>query len=297
MDNMQTTANDFDFTTVGAAYRGTSFVPEKRATDAIVARVLFLNEKLTQWQALCTSPEQVAYLQTAFPEYKVKCLSMWCQQDRLNSRCMSTMITGGSNFPVRSQEKKRNAVHNHHLKFCEWGERAEKAIRKKIANLMPAGQKDEIDYQHNVRDIMRTPLDNNLCKQNLAGRLERWAATASQEQIVKVLTFLREYQEKHYSKFKFTDRHRVWKICNTQPTVTPPTTETEINGVRIVNNVEIDRVQLFFDSKPNETTRNTMKRSGWCYSPTQGAWQRKLTANGCASANQIATEYAQNIGE
>jgi hypothetical protein len=48
-------------------------------------------------------------------------------------------------------------------------------------------------------------------------------------------------------------------------------------GVRVVENVEANRLQLFFDGKPPENIRDELKHNGYHWSPTEGAWQRQLT--------------------
>lgn len=52
------------------------------------------------------------------------------------------------------------------------------------------------------------------------------------------------------------------------------TTETMVNGVRIVDNVEDNRLQLFFPGKPVEEIRAKLKSRGFRWSPMAGAWQR-----------------------
>ena len=53
------------------------------------------------------------------------------------------------------------------------------------------------------------------------------------------------------------------------------TTETEAApGVRIVENVELNRVQIFFPSKPADNIRDYLKHSGFHWSSYNGAWQR-----------------------
>ena len=54
---------------------------------------------------------------------------------------------------------------------------------------------------------------------------------------------------------------------------TQETKETEIGGVKIVDNVEDNRLQLFFDGKPDEKTRTELKRNGFRLSPSVGCWQ------------------------
>lgn len=52
------------------------------------------------------------------------------------------------------------------------------------------------------------------------------------------------------------------------------TTEREFEGGRIVDNVEENRVQVFFDEKPDADTRTQMKQNGFRWAPSVGAWQR-----------------------
>jgi hypothetical protein len=55
------------------------------------------------------------------------------------------------------------------------------------------------------------------------------------------------------------------------------TTETEINGVKVVQNAEANRVQLFFPGIPSEEVRKKLKQNGFRWCRSEGAWQRHLT--------------------
>ncbi len=59
------------------------------------------------------------------------------------------------------------------------------------------------------------------------------------------------------------------------------------DGGRIEVNYPLDRVQIFFDEKPDGDTRTKMKSSGWNWSPTNGAWQRKNTPDALFSAKRM----------
>ena len=50
-------------------------------------------------------------------------------------------------------------------------------------------------------------------------------------------------------------------------------------GVRVIENAEAMRLQLVFDEKPTEEARAVLKKSGFRWSPKNGAWQRQLTDN------------------
>jgi hypothetical protein len=65
------------------------------------------------------------------------------------------------------------------------------------------------------------------------------------------------------------------------------TTETTINGVRMVENAEANRVQLFFDGKPAEEIRKQLKKNGFRWCPSEGAWQRHLANWAVRTAREI----------
>jgi len=52
-------------------------------------------------------------------------------------------------------------------------------------------------------------------------------------------------------------------------------------------NADINRLQLFFDERPNDQQRAALKAHGFKWSPSQDAWQRQLTDNAIYSAGRI----------
>ncbi len=53
------------------------------------------------------------------------------------------------------------------------------------------------------------------------------------------------------------------------------TTEQVIGDIKIIDNVEENRVQILFPGKPDEETRQMLKRWGFRWSPYNKAWQRQ----------------------
>jgi len=46
------------------------------------------------------------------------------------------------------------------------------------------------------------------------------------------------------------------------------------DGIRLVDNVEENRLQIFFPGIPAESVRRELKQNGFRWSPAAGAWQR-----------------------
>lgn len=76
-------------------------------------------------------------------------------------------------------------------------------------------------------------------------------------------------------------RQRV-EILREAPT---ETTETERNGVTIVENADENRIQLIFPGKPPAEVRQILKSQGFRWSRYNTAWQRHLNAAGRYAAS------------
>lgn len=57
------------------------------------------------------------------------------------------------------------------------------------------------------------------------------------------------------------------------------TKEHDIKGVRVVENAEANRLQLFFPGKPSDEIRTLLKQHGFRWARTEGAWQRHLNGS------------------
>lgn len=61
----------------------------------------------------------------------------------------------------------------------------------------------------------------------------------------------------------------------------------EFEGGHAEANTEMNRLQLFFDEKPNDSQRAQLKANGFKWAPSQDAWQRQLTDNAIYSAGRL----------
>jgi len=103
-------------------------------------------------------------------------------------------------------------------------------------------------------------------------------------------TKIKEFNKKARKEKK--DTHPTWVLSNLSQNISSvkkriehlgrlnsiEETEEKINGVVLKVNKEDNRVQLFFDGKPEEEIRTKLKRNGFRWSPYNGCWQRQLNA-------------------
>ena len=69
------------------------------------------------------------------------------------------------------------------------------------------------------------------------------------------------------------------------------TSEVQIGPVRIVDNVNNNRLQIFFPGKPSTEVRTSLKQSGFRWTPSIGAWQRHRSNQASYKARCIVEQF------
>lgn len=83
-------------------------------------------------------------------------------------------------------------------------------------------------------------------------------------------------------------KSRIEQIVRLQET---PTTEKTFGEVKVVDNTDANRVQIFFPDKPSADVRATLKSSGFRWAPSIGAWQAYRKSYNLTKALEIAKSY------
>lgn len=224
---------------------------------------------------------------------------------RNETSCPSIMISGGSNFPVRKKEKQNS---RRKTLMDTWNYLQDYA--KKIENLLtqeqPILSKDEnaiqllIDKITTLEETKETmKAINKYYKQN--GTIEGFTGIVTKESINHIEFMEKQGWNKSGTIFDTTNTNAEIKRLQArlenlqkakeQGTTEQTTTDSEGNELfKVVENVEIMRLQLLFDGKPDEETRNILKKNGFKWSPKNEAWQRQLTDNARISLKRIVEQ-------
>lgn len=285
------------------AWYGTSFDPEKRAehfekeynqTIDILKQRMAENGKLTEEQ------------QTECYDYWVNRLHKTAEKYlAAESRCVSWEIAGPAKFPVAKMEKRQKS--------------AEKALNDYVytetqmregnifARYISAEDKQKIIDEKDFRQIMfdvdnfikykkfGLTLDANNWTFNAFPHLKGKFTTQAKnghyaicEKILEILDgylkagikiqknidilngILKEYKEKQKNYIEINIM-----------------VEEEKDGVRIVQNLADNRLQLFFDGKPAPEIIAKLKSNAFHWSPKNKAWQRILTDSAKRAANEV----------
>jgi hypothetical protein len=215
------------------------------------------------------------------------------------SRCLSSMITGPARFPVERNRKANESEHKRSEEFTEWREKALKYIAKKAEDAKPQEQKDSERWlrikkglESSIKTIIEIDLGINtysarsLFVSSLTGVIKRMAQNGQIEDVKKSLELIKYYNDKEQKPI-ITAKNSIWSLIQVTEIVqekevdkeTAESKEYQINGVKVLENIQADRIQLFFDGKPKTEVISDLKHNAFKWSPSNMCWQRQLTQN------------------
>ncbi len=301
--------SDLDFERARRAYYWISFDPEKRAEqeqDSYVAAMIEFNREFSSDDY--NDMQQSVFIER-FKKYKEFYLSSQLSILDAKSQTASIMITGGSNFDASRNKRKLDIERGRYEDFLLKQEKFLRNTRKMINDAMIEDERERKEwlYARKFIDerigtiIMHDSGDIRVLRSHyvnlISGYIERLARNGKAELVKNLLDYIRNLN-KEIKKPIFTNRHKVWKFELLAKQVQQ---EKEKNknekkeiqfkgGVLIINN-EADRLQFFFDEKPDEAVRTILKKSAFRWSPKNKAWQRKITRNALSDAKQFILKY------
>ena len=214
----------------------------------------------------------------------------------IDARVPSILIAGGSNFPTRKKEK-QNAARDSN--YREWQDI--QGLLDKIRSTGMGG----------------ISADDPQAVQKLEKKLE--SLEKSQETMKDVNAYYRKYKtldgcphlppeqlEKlkadMASSWHLGDKpFATWALSNNSAEIRRVKDRIkslsqqkeigfvgwEFDGGKVEANTEANRLQIFFEDKPDEATREALKSNGFRWSPKAGAWQRQLTSNAYYAADYV----------
>lgn len=214
----------------------------------------------------------------------------------IDARVPSILIAGGSNFPVRKKEK-QNAARDRNM--AEWhnirglldkirstgmggistdDSQAIAKLESKLANLESAQEKMKAvnAYYRKHKTLDGCPdISEDVISKLKAGMASSW-----------------HYENKPYPSWALSNNNA--EIRRVKERIASLTRQKEVGytgwdfeGGRVKANTADNRLQIFFDDKPDEETRAALKSSGFRWAPSVGAWQRQLNDNAIYAADRL----------
>lgn len=279
---------------MGDYKEGRATAEYRSAVDEAAALVEQRKEKV--------SPFYHAKLDALLDSYARRLADWTNAYNRNTASCPSVFIAGASNFPVHKKEK-QNAREGR-----LWGEYDEiKAILDKIESVGTGAvdlndpnaremlndqlqqYQTQLDQSKEINAYYRKHKSFDGCPHISAERAAKWNAELADAKARGYvmdnpipsyeLTSIRGKIKRLQARLDELDK-RAEEAADQQE-------NTAFDGGEIVRNIEADRLQIIFDSKPDEEMREKLKSSGFRWSPRFGAWQRQLTDNAERAARQL----------
>jgi hypothetical protein len=175
--------------------------------------------------------------------------------------------------------EKAESIENNHAIFSDDPEALQK-LNEKLKTLQE------------LQEFMKAA-NKYIKKNDKAGFLKLAHAT---ERLWEQLTTPDYVNRTGYPSYKLTNNNANIKrianrIADLKKLETKQAVDKTINGVRIYENLEANRLQLIFDGKPAEEVRKQLKANGFRWSPSEGTWQRHISPHALYSAESIAGKF------
>ncbi|MEA3225804.1 MAG: hypothetical protein U9Q07_07615 [Planctomycetota bacterium] len=301
-----------------SACRGISMDPESMGKRIITDYVNTLKEITDDLLKFANSEEQKTILRIEMAQFVQRYTRKFREMLGAKSRTLSPMVTGPSKFPTRRNQKRLDTESRrlHELEDVE--RKGRKSIERKVVAAKTAEEAEAEDIAGMKKDVVSlvniyngtTPVEDvgltpNSFKQNLVTRWRKYAKSYSPEVMREALAYLEQRQTADLQKPIFSKKHSIWKLAEKAEEAAEqrdaelaeiaarPDEEVvaEYDGVTIVRNNYEDRIQILFDTKPGQEMIADLRGAAWRWSPTNKAWQRKITNGAIASSKNLVGRH------
>ena len=264
------------------AYYAISFSPEKRA----ITECNFFDEINKEFTELGAD-------ERAFTKFE----SLFLASLNAKSNCMSSMITGSANFPVARMEKMNSRERARTQEMYDFIDKVRKAIDK-VNNPSTDIRSDDKDAITKLKEKLanleknqeKMKACNKIIKDKKDNKIERLTEILGNEETAREVLKPSRYGIVGYESFSLTNnnatirstKERIAQLELQKGRKTTDLRKEELN-LTITQNAEDDRIQFFFDDKPEREVIDLMKRHGFKWSRNNNCWQR-LWNNNCVYA-------------
>ena len=215
----------------------------------------------------------------------------------IDARVPSVLIAGGSNFPVRKKEK-QNVARDKNYKEWKDIQRLLEKIRSTGMGGISADDPDAVK-KLNAKLEKLTKAQETMKAVNAYYRKNKTLESCPEldseaTQKLKARMEIRGVQDKPYPTWALSNNNaEIRRIKDRIQSLSVNKEELytgwEFAGGRAEINVKDNRLQLFFDDKPDGKIRDELKANGFRWSPKASAWQRQLNSNAIYAADAVSS--------
>lgn len=297
-----------------SAHSGTSFVPDRRADQEIASYEATMAADFDRLVRYADTPEKMALVHEEFHRYRQNYRGKVIVYLSARSRCMSTMIAGGSNFPVHRQQKRSATADKRADEMIAFRERALEAIRKRLCPELRPIMAGDANAVQRLREKLEKAvrLQQRMRDANTAIRKHSGAGPDAQVAALIALGFsaanaagllVPDFAKRvGFPDFELKNngaeiRRLKERIAKLEVAKDQEDTEEERDHARLVDSPADNRIRLFFPGKPDADVRARLKGAGFRWTPTLGCWQAYRNHNSITTARREAGPVVVPAGE
>lgn len=250
-------------------------------------------------------PDEAKRVYRLVERYAIKLADYYNKEISIGMMCPSVLISGAGNFPVKKKERQIAAWERNHQYYKEIGK-----ILEKIENIL-YGKEIIKSNDEKVIEKLEEKLEDLKEEQERMKTVNKALRMKDEEARNDVLREL-GYNEKTiktlrepdwcgrigYPRYLLTNNnkniHRIEeRIKDLKAVKERGNSEQEYESFKVIENTEIMRYQIVFDGKPDADIRTLLKSNGFKWAPSQGAWQRQITANGKWALSRVVEKLKE----
>lgn len=211
------------------------------------------------------------------------------------SRTASPMITGPARFPVERNNKALLSESKRFEELMAFVASAQKGPKVIVGT--DDKLQEQIQRVESLKKNQETMIAINKIIRAGGGYNEIKAAFPTlEEENLKELFSNKNWWGSGFAPFQLTNNRNRLKqaqerLLKLQKISAKGTSERIFGGVRVVENTVEDRIQLFFDGKPDQSIIQKLKALAMKWSPSRGCWQRQLTQNAIYAVNNFLKTF------
>ena len=275
--------------------------------NAEISRVAALIEKAKAR----VSPEAQERLDSLLSSY-TRNYANWINKSNSNGAGhVSVMIAGGSNYNMKKHEQYLNRERKlweeyDQLKDIEWkissivaGDKIIKSSDENAIEKLEAKLKQMQETQESMKAANKILKNAKLSDTEKVDKLIEVGFSKSNATALLEPDFCGRigftYHLQNNNGNMRNVRLRLEKLQRQKATAateviveTATETDNDNNNIRIVDNPQADRIQIFFPGKPDADIRSKLKANGFRWTPSIGAWQSYRNDKGRRIAEEIA---------
>ena len=249
-------------------------------------------------------PDYADAIDSLLDRYARKLAEWMNTESSIGTMCPSILIAGGDGVSARKKERQNRRMDAHMGKRTEIDKLLDRmhtigtgGIKAGDANALvklEAKRDDLTELQDRMKAVNAYWRKNKTldgCELLTTEQIEKLKADMGRNWRTDCAPFPSYHLTNNNAEIRRLDK-RIKELMEVKAGGDKEYSAENVDGLKVIENTAIMRIQLIFDDRPDASVRDILKSWGFRWSPSQGAWQRMLNSNGRNAARMAVEKIA-----